>query len=240
MLVARQEDSRSLSALVVEDDQDLAALVARYLEAAGFRVNTAATGPSGLLAVRRDAPDLVVLDLGLPGMDGIEVCRQIRKFSDCYIIILTARAQEEDTLTGLASGADDYMTKPFSPREVAARAVALLRRPRWAASGRRIVVGRLEIDPAAHVARIRGSVVPLTKTEFDILAALATQLGTALDREQILRQLWGDGWFGDPRAVDVHVTHLRAKLGPRAGVAIRTVRGVGYRLEATENNVEEH
>ena len=222
-------------ALVVDDEQALARLVAGYLERDGFEVHLAFDGPAGLEAARDVAPDVIVLDLGLPGLDGIEVCRQVRTFSDCYIVMLTARAEEVDTLIGLSVGADDYMTKPFSPRELAARVGVLLRRPRRttkairsaepAAGPEPVAFGRLLIDVGADP-------VSLTRTEFDVLAALASRPHAVLTRRALIEAVWGNGWVGDEHLVDVHVLHVRQKLGDTAAEQrfVRTVRGVGYRI----------
>ncbi|MDR3107465.1 MAG: response regulator transcription factor [Bifidobacteriaceae bacterium] len=251
-------------AVVVEDEPALAALVARYLEKDGFTVWRAATGPDGLAAVRQHDPAVIVLDLSLPGLDGIEVARQLRTFSDAYLVMLTARAEEVDKLIGLAVGGDDYMTKPFSPRELIARVRALLRRPRQLAHGttawpddaaglapahqvglatgpgavrdpdgtHELVFGDLAIDPAAREVTVAGRVVELTRTEFDLLAALAAGPRQVFTREALLRALWGPSWVGDAHAVDVHLGNLRRKLGDNAKRQryIRTVRGVGYRI----------
>ncbi|MDR1118514.1 MAG: response regulator transcription factor [Bifidobacteriaceae bacterium] len=236
-------------AVVVDDEPALAALVASYLEKDGFEVWQAGTGPEALAQIREHAPDVVVLDLSLPGLDGIEVARQLRVFSDAYLIMLTARAEEVDKLIGLAVGADDYMTKPFSPRELAARVRALLRRPRSSpmpSAGHPLPppevppappplrVGDLVIDVAAREVRRGGSPVELTRTEFDLLAALAASPGVVFGRERLLRAVWGADWVGDPHAADVHLAHVRRKLGDTASDQryVRTVRGVGYRIGA--------
>ncbi|MBC7291822.1 MAG: response regulator transcription factor [Actinotalea sp.] len=224
-------------ALVVDDERALADVVRSYLERDGFEVRTAADGEAGLELVRPFDPDVVVLDLGLPGMDGIEVCRSLRTFSDCYVIMLTARADEVDTLVGLSVGADDYMTKPFSPRELMARVRTLLRRPR--ASDRPaeppvapLVVGDLRIDTAAREVHRDGEPVALTRTEFDVLAALAARPHAVLSRSALIEAVWGGNWVGDEHLVDVHVLHVRQKLGDSATEQryVRTVRGVGYRI----------
>jgi DNA-binding response OmpR family regulator len=165
----------------------------------------------------------------LPGLDGIEVCRQLRTFSDAYVLMLTARSEEVDTLVGLAVGADDYLTKPFSPRELVARVRALLRRPRAAA--RSVPANGLSVDPARREATVDGQSVALTRTEFDILAELAADPGTVVSRAALLAGVWGDG-YDDDHLVDVHVANLRRKLGddPEAPRFVETVRGVGYRL----------
>ena len=221
--------------LVVDDEEPLARLVATYLEREGFTVTVVGDGPSAVEAARAEQPDVVVLDLGLPGLDGIEVCRQLRTFSDCYVLMLTARSDEVDKLVGLSVGADDYLTKPFSPRELVARVHVLLRRPRaGAASDGRRRFGPLQIDVAAREVELDGEPVALTRTEFDVLEALSAQPKRVLSRAQLIAQVWGDNWVGDEHLVDVHVGHLRRKLGDDAGEPrfIRTVRGIGYRMGA--------
>ena len=222
--------------LVVDDEQALARLVADYLTRDGFDVAIATDGLAAVDAARARMPDVVVLDLGLPGLDGIEVCRQLRTFSDCYVIMLTARADEIDKLIGLSVGADDYLTKPFSPRELVARVHAMLRRPRAAAplvaDVEALRFGTLSVDVGAREVRSDGSLVDLTRTEFDVLATLAARPRQVFTRRQLIDAIWGESWVGDEHLVDVHVGHLRRKLGddPDAGRFVRTVRGVGYRL----------
>ena len=219
--------------LVVDDEQALAELVAGYLTKDGFAVDVTGDGTDALRIARDLDPDVVVLDLGLPGLDGIEVCRQLRTFSDCYVLMLTARSDEIDKLIGLSVGADDYMTKPFSPRELVARVRVLLRRPRTPAGGTGpLRFGPLEIDVAGREVHLDGADVALTRTEFDILAALAAHPKLVFSRRQLIDAVWGGEWFGDEHLVDVHIGHLRRKLGEDAesGRFIRTVRGVGYRM----------
>ena len=231
------------SVLVVEDTDEIRELVTTVLRRAGFDVREAATGAACLEEVRRDAPDLIVLDLGLPDADGTEVCRQIRSETQCYVLMLTARAEEVDLLIGLAVGADGYMAKPFSPRELVARVQAMLRFPRTSPapvepaaaveeSVRRLA--ELEVDEESREVRVDGSVVDLTRTEFDLLAALASRPGRVLQRETLLREVWQTDWEGNLRLVEAHMSNLRRKL-LAAGLSspeIRTVRGVGYRLVA--------
>lgn len=222
--------------LVVDDERALAGMVAAYLSKEGYETSLAHTGPQALEAVRATSPDVVVLDLGLPGIDGVEVCRQIRTFSDCYVIIVTARKDEIDRLIGLSVGADDYVTKPFSVRELVARVQAVLRRPRTRAGTPdeepAWVFGDLRIDTAGREVHLRGEPVALTPTEFDILATLAARPKLAFTRRQILEEVWDTGWVGDDHVVDVHVAHLRRKLGedPNTPRYVVTVRGVGYRM----------
>ncbi|HEY8585063.1 MAG TPA: response regulator transcription factor [Capillimicrobium sp.] len=225
--------------LVVDDAEEIRAILDSTLRREGFAVRTAASGSEGLAAVREFAPDLVVLDLTLPDLDGVEVCRRLRAISDAYVVMLSARSEEVDKLAGLSVGADDYVTKPFSPREVVARLRAMLRRPRAGAAasgpaGDRVVhrVGALEVDELAHEARVEGREVALTRIEFAILATLAGAPNVAFSRDQLMERVWGPGWFGDPHVVDVHVSKLRRKLEPEPAAPryVRTVRGVGYRL----------
>ncbi|OBA45761.1 response regulator transcription factor [Kocuria sp. ICS0012] len=221
--------------LVVDDEKPLAQMVATYLARAGYDVAQAYTGPTALEAARDRDPDVVVLDLGLPGLDGIEVCRRIREFSACYVLMLTARGDEEDKLAGLAVGADDYITKPFSVRELVARVAAVLRRPRTTVTPAEPArsFGELVVDLAGHEARVGGAPVALTRTEFDLLAALALRPHQALTRRQLIDTVWDPGWVGDERLVDVHIGHLRRKLTDASAnrdYYIDTVRGVGYRM----------
>lgn len=224
-------------ALVVDDEAPLAALVRSYLEREGFEVDIAGDGETAVRAARERRPDVIVLDLMLPGIDGIEACRQIRAFSDAYILMLTAKAEEVDKIVGLSTGADDYVTKPFSPGELVARVRALMRRPRGA-TARAVAVrrfGDLEVDPLAREVRKDGEPVELTRLEFSLLDALSEQPRVAFSRQQLIEHVWGP-WFGDEHVVDVHVANLRRKLGDdaRGGRYIRTVRGVGYRMGTGE------
>lgn len=227
-----------LRALVVDDEPALAEVVVGYLARDGFEVEVAVDGEDALSRARTLDPDVVVLDLGLPGIDGIEVCRQLRTFSDCYVVMLTARAEEVDTLVGLSVGADDYVTKPFSPRELVARIRAMLRRPRAGpfsadkSPGPVLHVGDMVVDINAREVRVAGEAVQLTRTEFDVLAALAERPSHVMSRAALLEALWGGAWVGDEHVVDVHVLHLRQKLGDSAELQryVRTMRGVGYRI----------
>lgn len=225
--------------LVVDDERSLAALVGTYLTKAGFAPAVAHSGPEAVAACRAQAPDVVILDLGLPGLDGVEVCRQVRTFSDCYIIMLTARTHETDKLIGLSVGADDYITKPFSPRELVARVQAVLRRPRpsrYADSpggpGTVGVFGAMRIDHESREVTLGAAPVSLTRTEFDILAVLSERPKLAWSRRQLIDEVWDAAWVGDEHIVDVHIAHLRRKLGddPTNPRFITTVRGVGYRM----------
>nr|WP_052165637.1 response regulator transcription factor [Micromonospora purpureochromogenes] len=222
-------------ALVVDDEPPLVQVVSGYLTREGFDVVTAADGNAAVESARDTEPDIIVLDLMLPGIDGIEACRRIRTFSDAYIIMLTAKRDEVDKLVGLSVGADDYLTKPFSPRELVARVRAMLRRPRTSAATPETQVrrfGDLEIDVAGREVRVRGRDVELTRTEFDLLDTLSAQPRLALSRRQLLDHVWGGDWYGDDHVIDVHVGNLRRKLDDDATHPryIRTVRGVGYRM----------
>jgi len=223
--------------LVVDDEVPILDLVRGYLEREGFLVETAADGPAGLAAVQATSPDVVVLDVMLPGLDGIEVCRQLRTFSDAYVLMLTARGEEIDRIMGLTVGADDYLVKPFSPRELVARVKALLRRPRSGATaaGGAAPAG-LDLDEARRTVRVDGTPVELTALEFDLLALLARDPGVVVRRQTALDQLWGEDFGADDHLVDVHVANLRRKLGddPAHPRFIETVRGVGYRLHEAD------
>jgi DNA-binding response OmpR family regulator len=225
--------TREQTIVVVEDDPHIADLLDLYLRDAGFRVIQAQDGERGLDAIRDQHPVLAVLDVGLPGtIDGMEICRRVRSGAnpDLPVLMLTARAGEIDRVLGLELGADDYVTKPFSPRELVARVRAILRRVED--KGRPAVsvlgVGGVEVDLGRREARVDGSVVPLATREFDLLAFMAENEGLVLSRQQLLDNVWGHGWYGDERTVDVHVRQLRKKLGDALPLA--TVWGVGYRL----------
>jgi DNA-binding response OmpR family regulator len=216
---------------VIEDEEVIASAVAARLRAEGFAVEVAHDGPAGVALCDRMRPDLVVLDLMLPGLDGLEVCRRLQRDRPVPVLMLTARAEEADLLVGLAVGADDYVTKPFSPRELVARVRALLRRVerRPPPPGERLAIGPLEIDPAGRRVRVDGAEVHLTPTEFDLLALLAARPGVVYSREQLLAEVWGWRDGSGQRTVDSHVRGLRRKLGTEL---VRTVHGIGYSLEA--------
>jgi len=223
--------------LVVDDEEQIRALVGSYLRDAGFEVNDAATGEAALARVREHAPDLIVLDIRLPGIDGLEVLRQVRRSTDTYVIMLTARNEETDRLIGLEVGADDYVTKPFSPRELVARVKAVLRRgrhPNSADETKRRFVG-LAIDEERREVLLDESLIELTALEFDLLAALASAPGRVFTRGQLIERVWGWDFFGDERIVDVHIRNLRRALGDSVDEPsfIGTVRGVGYKLVAS-------
>jgi DNA-binding response OmpR family regulator len=221
--------------VVVEDDPNIADLVDMYLRREGFRVIQAGDGEAGLGAVDRESPRMVILDVGLPGaMDGLDVCRRLRandRTAAVPVIMLTARDGEIDRVLGLELGADDYVSKPFSPRELVARVKAILRRsdgPKRDAPAK-LTVGGVEVDTARREAKVGGEVVALATREYDLLQYLVENAGIALSRRQLLDGVWGPGWYGDERTVDVHVRQLRKKLGDAFPLA--TVWGVGYRLD---------
>src|SRR5690242_20202926 len=217
--------------LVVDDEPNIADLIELYLDREGFRVVKADTGEGGVKAVAEHRPRLVVLDVGLPDIDGLEVCRRLRRTSTIPVIFLTARDSEVDRVLGLELGADDYVTKPFSPPELVARVKAVLRRTEQGGGAEVIQIADAAIDIGRREVRVRGDAVSFTTKEFELLQFLAERPGLALSREQILDGVWGYDWFGDSRTVDVHVGQIRKKLD--GAVRIDTVRGVGYRLEAT-------
>ena len=235
-------------ALVVEDDEDIRALIEFTLQTQGFDVTAVDSGLAGVDAVRETQPDLVTLDLGLPGIDGIEACRRIREISDAYVVMITARDDEIDRLLGLETGADDFISKPFSARELKARVNAMFRRPRTGngaaatttvapdADHEILEHGTLRVDVDGRRAFRDGTELELTRTEFDLLAELMRTPARVWSREALLRSVWGTEWASDTHLVEVHIGNLRRKLGEKAdGVRfIRTVRGVGYRMELAE------
>jgi DNA-binding response OmpR family regulator len=216
--------------VVIEDDPNIADLVDLYLRRDGFRVLLARDGARGLALVNQEDPWIVVLDVGLPGeLDGFDVCRQIRARSKIPVLFLTARDDEVDRILGLELGGDDYLVKPFSPRELVARVHAILRRTQDSTAPEEIVrIGELEVDLRRREARRAGQVVALATREFDLLAFLSGNRGLALSRQQLLDGVWGADWYGDERTVDVHVAQLRKKLGE--GLPLATVWGIGYRF----------
>jgi two-component system alkaline phosphatase synthesis response regulator PhoP len=219
--------------LVVDDDPNIIELTSLYLETEGFRVISASDGAQALQTAQNEAPALMVLDLMLPEVDGWEVCRRLRAGSDLPIIMLTARDDDIDKIVGLELGADDYLTKPFNPRELVARVKAILRR-----SGPKIApddegarsAGNIVIDPARRTVNVAGQAVDLRAKEFDLLLVMAENAGIVLSREKLLDLVWGFDFYGETRTVDVHVAHLRSKLGEAATAKIETVWGVGYKL----------
>ena len=226
--------------LVVEDEENLLEALRYNLEREGYAVNTAIDGEQALLSARDSAPDLVILDVMLPQLDGFEICRILRRRSDVPILMLTARGEEIDRVVGLELGADDYVTKPFSIRELMARVRNLLRRSHRAPSATDdaspadiLRSGDLEIDSVSHVVRLNGDLLELKPREFDLLALLAKNKARAFTRDQILERLWGHDYYGDSRTVDVHIRWLREKIEPQPSKPVRivTIRGVGYRFD---------
>jgi len=220
--------------MVIEDEKEIRDLVRYNLQRAGYRVAAAADGEEGLRQVFAARPDALVLDLMLPGRNGLEILREVRgepATRDLPVLVLTARATEMDKLLGFEHGADDYLTKPFSPRELVARIKALLRRARPERADETVEVGELRVDRAAREASFRGRALTLTPREFELLAFLSRNPGRVLSREELLRKVWGYDYLGETRTVDVHVRRLRRKLGEKARV-IETVTGAGYKLVA--------
>jgi two-component system alkaline phosphatase synthesis response regulator PhoP len=219
--------------LVVDDEPSITNLVSAYLKPEGFEVFIASDGNAGLKAARAFKPDLIILDVMLPGMDGVELLSRLRRESDVYVIMLTAKIEETDKIVGLSVGADDYVTKPFSPRELVARVKAALRRidSGTGSGGERSVLSfqHIRIDVGARKVTVDENPVELTTSEFDLLKTLAENRGRVLSREQLLENVWGTEHFGEKRVVDVHLGHVRQKLGRDDLIA--TVRGVGYRFE---------
>ena len=220
--------------LLVDDEPVIVETVRAYLEAEGYAVQTASDGPEALTLARSFRPEVIVLDLMLPGLDGFEVLRRLRQASDVYVLLLTAKTHETDKVVGLTMGADDYVTKPFSPRELIARVKALLRRGRSSSTGdTALVFRRLRLDPQARRVWKDAAPVELTPLEFDLLYALARYRGRVLSREQLIEQVWGYDYYGEDRVVDVHLGRIRKKIEDHAATPslIVTVRGVGYRFE---------
>ncbi|MBX5467878.1 MAG: response regulator transcription factor [Firmicutes bacterium] len=221
--------------LVVDDEAAIVELVEYNLEREGFEVLTEAEGPKAVERARAERPDLIILDVMLPGMSGMDVCRELRKTTDVPIILLTARKDEVDRVLGLELGADDYVTKPFSPRELVARVKAILRRSqRQASEGEAVAASGLVVDEERRQVTLDGRRLDLTFTEFELLATLAKNPGRAFSRDELLSRIWGQDFYGDARTVDVHIRHLREKLeeDPAAPRFIETVRGVGYRFRS--------
>ena len=224
--------------LIVDDEERIRSLVASYLKSDGFEVVEANNGRDALAEVERRKPDLVIMDVRMPGMDGFEALSEIRKISDVYVIMLTARAEETDRIVGLSVGADDYVTKPFSPRELVARVKAVLRRARSSSptsSADRLEFDSVVIDVGRREVTRDGEPADLTALQFDLLATLAESPGRVFSRRQLIERVWGWDFYGDERIVDVHIRNLRKALADEAGdpEVIGTVRGVGYKLVAT-------
>jgi len=222
--------------LVVDDEPSILKLITAYLESEGYGFLTAEDGISALKTVKSYRPDIIILDVMLPGMDGIEVLGQLRRESDAYVIMLTARSEETDKIIGLSVGADDYLTKPFSPRELMARIKAVLRRIHTTSplNNRSVIaLEHIRIDNGRRRMWVNDQEIELTSLEFNLLNALADHHGLVLSREQLLEKVWGYDYFGDLRVVDVHIGHLRKKIGEEY---IETVRGAGYRLQDSETH----
>ena len=219
--------------MVIEDEKEIRELIRYNLERAGFRVHSASDGDDGLKQLFASRPDAVVLDLMLPGRSGLEVLREVREepsTRDLPVVVLTARSAEMDKLLGFEHGADDYLTKPFSPRELVARLKALLRRAQPGRASGTVEVGDLKVDTLSREASWKGKLLTLTPREFDLLAFLAHHPGRVVSREELLRKVWGYDYMGETRTVDVHIRRLRAKLGAEER-RIATIKGVGYRFE---------
>ena len=223
----------SYKILIVDDEDTIIKTVRAYLDLEGYEVQTAMDGHSALQIARQFSPDLVVLDIMLPGLDGLEVLRQLRQSSSVYVVMLTAKADETDKIIGLSMGADDYLTKPFSPRELVARIKAVLRRSREEEPGQGVLIFvQTRLDSAARLAWKGDTLLDLTPIEFDLLATLMRHQGRALSREQLIEYVWGHDYYGDDRVVDVHIGRLRKKVeaDPTHPELIVTARGVGYRF----------
>ena len=238
-----EEHMAGESILVVEDEANIARILTMYLEKDGYRVSVARDGQQGLERFEREHPDMVILDLLLPKMDGLEVCRRIRRQSFVPLLMLTAKKDETDKIVGLELGADDYMTKPFSPREMVTRVRAILRRAKQAAvasinADGAMEFGDLRIDVPRHEVRVGVRPVSLTAKEFDLLRTLAGSPGKVFSRDALLNQVWGYDYYGDARTVDVHVGTLRKKLEPLPSTPrwIKTVWGIGYKFEDAPND----
>ncbi|MBA4385536.1 MAG: DNA-binding response regulator [Anaerolinea sp.] len=219
--------------LIIDDEPSIHTVITAYLQAEGYEFLSAMDGQTGLQIARTFKPDVIILDVMLPGMDGVEVLTNLRRESNVYVIMLTARAEETDKIIGLSVGADDYLTKPFSPRELIARIKAVLRRlqntSNMADSNSSIEFSHIHIDTSERRVWVDEQLIELTAVEFDLLVALAQHQGMVLTREQLLEKAWGYDYFGDTRVVDVHIGHVRQKLGEDR--FIETIRGVGYRFE---------
>jgi DNA-binding response OmpR family regulator len=230
--------AQAQTVLVVEDESSIASFVALYLKNAGYSVRTVATGADALAQAEAERPDLIVLDLMLPDVDGIEVCRRLRKDSDVPILMLTARDEDVDKIIGLEVGADDYMTKPFNPRELVARVKSILRRStpaRRASESAQIRHGDLHVDSGRREAHVGDEEIQLAPKEFDLLWELLDHRGLVLTRDQLLERVWGYTFAGDTRTVDVHVRQLRRKLGDASPIV--TVWGVGYKVAPARDSV---
>jgi two-component system alkaline phosphatase synthesis response regulator PhoP len=220
--------------MAVDDEQNILELVKLYLGREGYQIDTASSGTQALSRLNQFNPDLVILDLMLPDMDGLEVCRRIRAKSNIPVMMLTARKEDIDKIVGLEMGADDYLTKPFNPRELIARIKAVLRRYQTGPLKTDItVLGKLYINPSGHEAKVNGQTLVLRTKEFALLTTFTQNLGIVLSREKLLEMVWGFDYYGETRTVDVHVNHLREKL-EGSGVNIETLRGTGYKMTVVE------
>ena len=225
--------------LVVDDEKNIVQLARLYLNKEGYQVESAYDGLEALKMAKSVRPDLIILDLMMPEMDGLEVCRELRKTSNVPIIMLTAKGDDIDRIVGLEIGADDYMTKPFNPRELVARVKAVLRRTAQNAPTQPVLdAGGLHLDTASREVTLDGAAVTLRAKEFDLLTAFMRYTGIVLDRERLLQLVWGADYYGDTRTIDVHVAWLREKLAEAKDVTIQTVWGVGYKL-VVEQDAEE-
>ena len=226
----------SVKVLVVDDERNLVKLLRGYLEREGFEMHEAADGRTAIEEARRVSPEVVVLDWMLPGVDGVEVLRELRRFTDAYVLMLTARSEETDRIVGLSAGADDYVTKPFSPDELVARIRAMLRRPRGGSEEEDGPApsrfGDLELDPGSRTVSVDGEEAGLTALEFDLLRVLSSRPGFVFSRSRLLERVWGEDYYGSDHVVDVHVANLRRKIeaDPANPRYVQTVRGVGYRF----------
>lgn len=220
--------------LTVEDDERIRKAVSLALEEEGWEVQETANGEDALIAFAQDPSDVVLIDIMLPGIDGFEVCRRIRRLGDVPIVMVTARSDSHDVVAGLEAGADDYLRKPFDPKELSARVRALLRRSRPSGSSAKMIFDQLEVIPDEGVVRLAGDEIHLTRTEFRLLAELASNPGKVMTREDLLEKVWARDYFDDERIVDVHVRRLRTKIEPDPANPryVTTVRGMGYKLQA--------
>jgi DNA-binding response OmpR family regulator len=222
--------------LIVDDEPAIVELARLYLEQDGFKVETASSGPEGLSQLAAQQPDLVILDLMLPGLDGFGVCREIRRQGETPILMLTARAEDTDKIVGLELGADDYLTKPFNPRELSARVKAILRRSQAGGPPTKVLeLAELRVDLDRREVTVKGREIALRTKEFGLLSTLLENRGIVMERDRLLELVWGYDYFGETRTVDVHVMHLREKI-EGSGVAIETVRGIGYKLVQSDDS----
>ena len=222
---------------IIDDEPHIVELVRLYLEREGFRVVSCGRGGEGLELVSAENPELIILDIMLPDIDGLEVLKRLRKFGKVPVLMLSARKEDMDKIVGLEMGADDYLTKPFNPHELLARVKAVLRRSRTAPNAEQLELGHITVDTARHEVSVAGKLIDLRSKEFTLLLTLARQPGVVFSREQLLNQVWGYDYYGDTRTVDVHINHLRAKLD-NSGVEIETLRGTGYKMNVKKAEIE--